>query len=761
MKSGGGIGFRTIIRGVALPAIVAAVVAIAPPAAAGSARFRVDPSVDARIDAIVKKMSLDQKLGQLTQQWGGEIQDTNPVAAENKKDQFYQLIREDKVGSFLGAFGADYINTLQRIAVEESGARIPLIIGNDVIHGYRTIFPIPLGEAATWDPKAVEKSARVAATEAAAAGTDWTFAPMVDIARDPRWGRIAEGSGEDPYLGSVMAAARVRGFQGQDLKAPDTILACAKHYVAYGGAEGGRDYNTVDISEYTLREVYLPPFKAAVDAGAGTLMSAFNEISGIPASGNRFTLRAILRDEWGFDGFVVSDWGSVAELAVHGYAADAADAAVKGILAGIDMDMSSFVFRDHLAKAVKDGRVPEAAVDGAVRLVLRAKFALGLFDDPYKDPAREKKLILCDDHRAAAREVARKSFVLLKNEENALPLSKGIESVAVIGPLAASQADPLGTWAARGRAEDVVTVLAGIEAAVSPNTVVTHVRGCDVNGNDESGFAAAVKAAENSTCVIMVVGESEDMSGEGHCRSDLDLPGVQRGLLKAVRGTGKPMIVVLMNGRPLSIPWMAENANAILVVWHPGVECGHAVADVLLGDHNPGGKLPATFPRCVGQVPLYYAHKNTGRPPVDDQRYTSKYIDVPWTPLYPFGYGLSYTSFEFSDLKVSPTTIRPDGSVEVSVEVKNTGKREGDEVVQLYIRDVLASVTRPVKELKGFERVTLVPGQSRRVTFTLTPGHLSFYNQDMKRVVEPGQFKVWVGPNSADGLTGEFNVVAP
>lgn len=740
---------------------LAAVTLLAPGAGLARAEEPTQPASrpdDAQIEAVIQKMTLAEKLGQLTQQWGSENQDANPAVRQKKQDELHALIREGKVGSLLGAHGAEYTNGLQRIAVEESRLGIPLILGNDVIHGYRTIFPIPLGEASTWDPELIAQASSVAAAEAAAAGTHWTFAPMVDVCRDPRWGRIAEGAGEDPYLGAAMAAARVRGFQGDDLAAPETILACAKHYVAYGGAEGGRDYNTVDISERTLREVYLPPFHAAVDAGVGTIMSAFNEISGVPCSANRHTLTDILREEWGFDGYVVSDWGAVDELTTHGIASDDAQAAEQAIVAGVDMDMCSVFYRTHLGESVQRGTVSEAIIDQAVRRVLRAKFEIGLFDRPYVDPQREKIVILSKEHRALAREVARRSIVLLKNEGRLLPLGDGIGAIAVIGPLADDRWDPLGTWAAVGKPEDVVTVLAGIKSRVGADTEVHYAKGCEILGGSTDGFAEAIQAARKSDVAILVVGESEAMSGEGRSRSSLDLPDGQRQLVQAVHATGVPTVVVLMNGRPLSIGWTAENVPAILETWHLGVECGHAIADVLFGDFNPGGKLPVTVPRTVGQVPIYYAHKNTGRPPTS-VRYTSKYIDVPWTPLFPFGYGLSYTQFEYGDLTVTPAKIGPYGQVTVSVDVKNIGDRAGDEVVQLYIRDLVGSLTRPVKQLRGFRRVTLQPGETTTVSFTLAREHLGFYDRHVEYVVEPGVFQVWAGPNSAEGPTARFEVV--
>jgi beta-glucosidase len=739
------------------------------PITGGRAEAQVIPprgsnSEERQINALIEQMTIEEKLGQLTLNWGGGADAGNPDVKNQKEEELLGQIRAGTLGAVLGAQGAEYVNRLQAAAAKESRLKIPLLVGNDVIHGYYTIFPIPLAESCSWDGELVGKSARTAASEARAAGTNWTFAPMVDICRDARWGRAAEGAGEDPFLGSVMAAARVRGFQSESMAAPDSVAACVKHYVAYGAAEGGRDYNLADISEQTLREVYLPPFKAAVDEGAASAMSAFNEINGVPATANPFTLKHVLREEWGFDGFVVSDWTSVTEMVAHGFAADAADAARKALLAGVDMDMSSSSYRTHLADAVKQGLVPMKAVDTAVRNVLRIKIRLGLFDNPYSEPSLEKKLLLCPEHRAIARDMARNSIVLLKNEKNTLPLLEDVGAIAVIGPLADNKHDPLGTWAVIGKPpsavpileNSVVTVLEGLKRRL-PSTPIAYTKGCEVLGESRDGFAEAVELAKKSDVCILVLGESEDMSGEAHSRSSLGLPGVQLDLLKAVHATGKPTILVLMNGRPLTIPWEAENIPAIVEAWHLGCECGNAVADILLGDFNPSGKLVMTFPRTVGQVPIYYNHKNTGRPPTEE-RYTSKYIDVPWEPLYPFGHGLSYTHFKYANLKVSPERTGAYGWVRVSAEVRNVGKRGGYEVAQLYIRDLVGSLTRPVKQLRGFERIYLEPGDSKRVTFELSHDLLGFYNNHGEYIVEPGKFKVWIGPSSAEGLEGEFEV---
>jgi beta-glucosidase len=694
-------------------------------------------------------MTLAEKLGQL-QQLDGE-------ANGNLRPEHLELVRQGLLGSTLNVRGAAKTNQLQRVAVTESRLKIPMIFGFDVIHGYRTVFPIPLGEAASWDPAGAERAAAIAARESRAAGVHWTFAPMVDIARDPRWGRIAEGSGEDPYLGAAMARARVRGFQGNDYSADDKVVATAKHWVAYGAAEAGRDYNTTDVSERNLREVYFPPFKAAVDAGVGTFMSAFNDLNGVPTSGNSFTLTKVLRGEWKFDGFVVSDYTSVEELMKHGVAANGSEAAREAINAGVDMEMVSRLYNKHGGDLIKSGQVSPRTIDEAVRRILRIKFRLGLFDKPYTDEAREGAAIFSSANVAAARELAARSMVLLKNEHNALPLNKTVRSIALIGPLADSRNDMLGSWTGDGHPEDAVTLLQGLRSKV-PQAKVNYAKGCDVWCEKTDDFDDAVKAARGSDVVIIAVGESADMSGEAASRSSLDLPGRQLDLVKAVQATGKPVVVVLMNGRPLTINWIAEHTPAILETWFAGTQAGNAIADVLFGDVNPGGKLPVTFPRTVGQVPIYYNHMNTGRPPDERQKYTSKYLDVPWTPLFPFGYGLSYTQFKITNLKLSAQSIRPQGTVKVSVDVENVGQRAGDEVVQLYIRDVAASVTRAVKELRGFQRVTLQPGEKRRIEFTLGPKELGFYNRSMSFVVEPGEFMVMAGSNSEDLIEAKFKV---
>ncbi|HEY4424787.1 MAG TPA: glycoside hydrolase family 3 N-terminal domain-containing protein [Pyrinomonadaceae bacterium] len=706
--------------------------------------------VEQRVNALLAQMTLEEKLGQL-QQLDGE-------GPGNFRPEHVEMVRKGLLGSTLNVRGAQRTNQLQRVAVNESRLKIPVLFGFDVIHGYRTIFPIPLAEASSWDPALAERSAAVAAQEANNVGLRWTFAPMVDIARDPRWGRITEGAGEDPFLGAAFARARVRGFQGNDYGAPDKILACAKHFVAYGAAEGGRDYNTTDLSENTLREIYLPPFKAAVDAGVGTLMSSFNAINGVPASANSFTLTKVLRDEWKFDGFVVSDYTSVRELINHGIAGNEEEAAAAALNAGVDMEMVSRSYNQFGPQLLKQNKLSNATIDEAVRRILRIKFRLGLFDRPYNDEARESSALLRPESIRLAREIAGRSMVLLKNDRETLPLNKNVGSIAVIGPLADDRRAPLGWWAGDGKEENTVTPLAGIKATVSAQTKVGYAKGCDVTGDSTSGFQEAVDLAKASDVAIVFVGESADMTGEAASRATLDLPGRQMELVQAVHAAGKPVVVVLVNGRPLSVGWIVNNAPAILESWFGGTQSGNAIADILFGDVNPGGKLPVTVPRAVGQVPIYYNHMNTGRPPEAQNRYTSKYYDLPWTPLFPFGYGLSYTRFKIANLQLSAPGIPANGKLTVSAEVENTGRRAGDEVVQLYIRDVVASMTRPVKELKGFQRVSLQPGEKRRVEFVLGPEQLGFWNRDMRYVVEPGEFQVMVGSNSVDVLEAKFKV---
>ena len=720
-------------------------------AAIAPVRSQRPRNVEQEVNALLAKMTLAEKLGQL-QQLDGE-------GNGNFRPEHVDLVRKGLLASTLNVRGAQRTNQLQRVAVTESRLKIPLLFGFDVIHGYRTIFPIPVGEASSWDPSLAERSAAVAAQEANNAGVRWTFAPMLDIARDPRWGRITEGAGEDPFLGAAFAAARVRGFQGSDYSATDRILACAKHWVAYGAAEGGRDYNTTDLSENTLREIYFPPFKAAVAAGVGTLMSSFNAINGVPASANPFTLTKVLRNEWKFDGFVVSDYTSVRELINHGVAANEEQAAALALNAGVDMEMVSRSFNLFGPQLLEQRKLSPATIDEAVRRILRIKFRLGLFDHPYTDEAREPQSLLRLDSLSLARQIAARSMVLLKNDRGLLPLDKAVKSIAVIGPLADDRRAPLGWWAGDGREENTVTPLAGIRAKVGAQTKVGYAKGCEIKDDSTAGFAEAVTLAKESDVALVFVGESADMVGEAASRSSLDLPGRQMDLVKAIQATGKPTVVVLVNGRPLTVGWIVENVPSILEAWMGGTQSGNAIADVLFGDVNPGGKLTVTFPRTVGQVPIYYNHMNTGRPPEAENRYTSKYYDAPWTPLFPFGYGLSYTTFKLSNLQLSAPRIRESDNLTVTVDVENAGSRAGDEVVQLYLRDLVATMTRPVKELKGFQRVTLQPGEKRRVEFTLTRDQLAFWNREMRFVVEPGEFRVMVGSNSQDVIEAKFEVV--
>ena len=717
------------------------------------------PEIEAKINALLAKMTLLEKAGQLTQlgpsMVGGFDMDAfldDPELFKNAKRDFHEdWIRKGEVGSYLGVQGAEEINRLQKIAVEESRLGIPMIFGLDVIHGYRTMFPIPLAEACTWEPELARKTAEVAAREASAAGIHWTFAPMMDIARDARWGRIAEGSGEDPFLGSAFAAARVRGFQGDNLADAQHVAACAKHYIAYGGAVAGRDYNTVEMALQTLHEIYLPPFIAATNEGVLTFMSAFNDLNGVPTSANRYTLTDILRGKLGFNGFVVSDSGSIGELVPHGYAADRKDAGKKALAAGVDMDMVTESYRFDIPELVEAGELPIAVVDEAVRRILRVKFLLGLFDHPYRSNAdNESASQLTAEHLAIARESARRSIVLLKNEGAILPL-KWDQKIALSGPFADSQEDMLGSWSFTGAAKDVVTILSGIRSASKAE--VLYSQGCDPKGEKPADFTHAIEVAQQADVVIAVVGEPMGMSGEAASRMHLGLTGHQEALLEALKGTGKPLAVLLSNGRPLAVPWVALHADAILETWQLGVQAGNAVADVLFGSYNPGGKLAVTFPYSVGQCPIYYNHPSTGRPATDFY-FTSKYNDGPVEPLYPFGFGLSYTSFEYSDLKIFSSKEK----LTIRAVVKNSGKVAGEEVVQLYIGDVVGSRVRPVKELKGFQKIMLAPGENQNVTFDLNVSDLGFYDVDMQYVVEPGQFKVWVGTNSSDGLEGEFRV---
>jgi beta-glucosidase len=708
-----------------------------------------DPVMEAKIDALLSKMTLEEKAGQMTQKGGGG--EDGPADVEGE-------IRKGSISSFLNITDLEKRNKFQKVAVEESRLGIPLIFGFDVIHGYRTIFPVPLAEAASWDMDLMEKTARIAAREARAVGIDWTFSPMVDIARDPRWGRIVEGAGEDTYLGSLIARAKVRGYQGNDLSAHDTVAACLKHFAVYGAAQAGREYHTTEVPIRTVREVYLPPFEAGIDEGAATVMSGFNELNDVPTSGSKFLLTEVLRDAWGFDGFVVSDYRSVKQLINQGFAKDQSQAAVLASVAGVDMEMVSRTYCDNLPSLVRKGVVSEDILNTAVRRILRIKFRLGLFENPYVDPKLQDKVILAPEHREVARQAVRESMVLLKNENKTLPLDTNIKSIALIGPLADNREDLIGTWSLAGKNDDVVTLIEGLKKELGDMCKINYARGCGIESDSTEGFAEAVKAANASDLVVMAVGEGVMHNGEAHSRTNLDLPGVQQQLLKEIKKTGKPMVMVLFAGRPLTINWELENIPSILLAWHPGIEGGNGITDVLFGRYNPAGKITATFPRSVGQIPIFYNMKNTGRPGVEGDRFTSRYIDSPNTPLLPFGYGLSYTTFAYSSLKIENGKVKIPGVVKVSADIANTGTAAGHEVVQLYTRDLVGSVTRPVKELKGFKRIYLKPGETKTVTFDLSTSDLKFYDINMEYRVEPGDFEVWVGANSAEGLKGVFQL---
>lgn len=717
----------------------------------------IEPEIEARVDELLISMTLKEKIGQMVQ----------IHVHESNEEERLERIRQGMAGSVLNVYGAARLNRMQRAAVEETRLGIPLIFGNDVIHGYRTIFPIPLAISCTWDPELARAAARIAAEEASADGTHWAFAPMVDIARDPRWGRIAEGAGEDPFLGAAMARAQVAGFQDDNLRTGRRLVSCPKHYAAYGAAEAGKDYNTVDLSERTLRDVYLPPFKAAFDAGAGTTMAAFNEIAGIPCSANPFLLQTVLRQEWGFQGFVVSDWDSVGELLPHGCAADLKDAAQRAVLAGIEMDMASDAYAQHLEELVLEGKVPAAVVDLAARRILRQKVLLGLFEQPFVDEGQSETFFLRPEFREKALEIAQKSIVLLKNEGRILPLDKSLARLGLIGPLVDDNHEPLGTWHRIGREEDVETVLDGLRVAL-PETEIACTRGSDITGDAPPDLEEALRVVRDSDAIVMVLGEAESMSGEAHSRAHLGLPEIQMQLLQAVHAAtgemGKPLVVVLMSGRPLAIPWLADHIPAIVQAWHGGIRAGRAIADVLVGNVNPSAKLTTTWPRAVGQIPLYYAQKSTGRPFSGpgvrqfEEAFRSHYIDEEQTPLFPFGFGLSYTTFEYEALEVETPEVNQDGEVVVSATVRNTGERSGDEIVQLYVRDVIGEVTRPIRELKGFQRVTLSPDERKRVTFAVAVRDLGFHGMDLRYKVEPGDFQVWIGPDSNSGLEGAFTV---
>ena len=735
-----------------------------------------DPIIEQRITKLLGQMTLEEKIAQTVHYANSS---TGPGSPHT---DYREQTAQGRVGSFENITGAAETNALQRLAVEKSRLHIPLVFALDVIHGYRTIFPVPLAMASTWDPELVEGASRVAAREAASEGIRWTFSPMVDIARDARWGRIVEGAGEDPYLGSAMAAAYVRGYQGTRLDDPQSILACAKHFVGYGAAEAGREYNSVDISERALRQIYLPPFHAAVEAGAGSVMSAFNSLNGVPAVANPFTLTHILREEWKFPGIVISDYGSVAETIAHGIAIDGKTAARKSILAGLDVDLEGNIYSRHLAELVRSGIVPEAAVDQAARRMLRVKFALGLFDHPYtSEPSTPAKPKLDPAHVEFARTIAERSFVLLKNGEaggNALlPLATDVHTIALIGPLADSASDMLGPWRARGDAADVVTLRTALASHMQQaGGQVIYAKGTEILTAEDSGFAEAVAAARQSDVVLMALGEdSLWMSAEAASRAHLGLPGNQQQLLEAVAATGKPLVLIVFSGRPLTLNWAAAHVPAILQAWFPGVQAGPALVRTLFGDVNPSGKLTVSMPRDVGQEPLYYDELNTGRPsdgidltrPPHDkiEKYHSRYVDEPNAPLFPFGYGLSYTKFTYAPLQLSTSQLSASGlnqssqqPLHVSTTVRNAGSRAGDEVVELYVRLRGTSVALPMRQLEGFRRLTLAPGESKRVEFTIGRDELCFWNIDMQNMVETASATVWVGPSSAEGQSADFTI---
>ncbi|MES2853903.1 MAG: beta-glucosidase BglX [Bacteroidota bacterium] len=714
--------------------------------------FSQQKTVDQKVNALLKQMTLEEKIGQLNQ-YTGNNQATGPITINPNKET---EIKKGLIGSMLNVLGTKYTRQYQELAMQ-SRLKIPLLFGQDVVHGYKTTFPLPLAEAASWDLEAMELSARIAAVEASASGIHWTFAPMVDISRDPRWGRVMEGAGEDTYLGSRIAYARVKGFQG-NLGDVNSVMACVKHFAAYGAAVGGRDYNSVDMSERMLWETYLPPFKAALDAGAATFMNSFNDINGIPATANKYLQRDILKGKWNFQGFVVSDWGSIGEMVNHGYSKDNKEAALQAITAGSDMDMESNAYRYHLAELVKENKVPIALIDDAVKRILRKKFELGLFDNPYKysNPEREQTALNNPEHRKAARDIAAKSIVLLKNEKNILPLSKDTKTIAFIGPLVKEHKQNMGFWAVELPELDydkqVVSQWEGVQNKVSSSTKLLYAKGCEIEGDNKDGFAEAIAVANQADVVILSIGERADMSGEAKSRSNIHLPGVQEELVKAIQATGKPVVVLINAGRPLVFNWTADNVPAIAYTWWLGSEAGNAIADVLFGDYNPSGKLPMSFPREEGQIPIYYNHFNTGRPAPNETafNYVSAYTDLKNSPRFPFGFGLSYTTFEYSDLKLSKNKIKNTEKIEVSLNVKNSGKVAGEEVVQLYLRDKVGSVVRPIIELKDFQKIKLNAGETKTIKFIIDKEKLSFYNTALQWIAEPGDFDLMIGSSSSD-----------
>jgi beta-glucosidase len=714
--------------------------------------------IEKRVDSLVRQMTLQEKLGQMSQSTSMQT----PLSEELKKE-----IRAGRWGSFLNAgLPADRAEA-QRIAVKESRLRIPLLFGRDVIHGYRTAFPIPLGQAASWNPELVQRAAAVAAKEASTEGIHWTFAPMLDVARDPRWGRVAESLGEDPYLTRRLGAAMIRGFQGDSIGSPGSVAACAKHFAGYGAVEAGREYNSTFIPEAQLREVYLPPFQQAVEAGVATFMTSFTALNGVPASANRFLLQRILRGEWGFKGLVVSDYEAIVEMVKHGSAADAAEAAKNAVMSGVDMEMVSHTYYEELPKLVEQGKVPMSTIDTAVRRVLRLKFQLGLFDQPLRSIAEVKP---SEDTRKVARQLARESLVMLKNDNHTLPLTNTARRIAVLGPLADSPVDQMGSWVMDARPEDVETPLTSLRKKFGENRIAYVPALKNSRDMSRDQFTAAVAAAKGSDLVLLFVGEEQILSGEARSRAFLNLPGAQEQLVEEIAAAGKPIVTIILAGRPLTFQAVAAKSSAVLYSWHPGTMGGPAIVDVLSGEQSPSGRLPMTFPRTVGQIPIYYAHLNTGRPagddrgiplgtPVDPKGYSSKYLDVDVTPEYPFGFGLSYTTFAYSEPRVSRSSFTRRDKVTLAADVTNTGSVEADEVVQFYVRDVVASVARPVRQLKGFRRIRLKPGERQAVTFTLSEKDLAFYNESMQHITEAGEFHAWIAPDSASGSPVAFRLV--
>lgn len=725
--------------------------------------FSGDKAIEHKVDSVLKLMTLEEKIGQMTQ-YSADWDITGPVM----KSDWETYLKKGLVGSIFNAVTVEGVRKLQEMALSQSRLKIPVLFAYDVVHGFRTIFPMPLAESCSWDMDLMRRTASIAATEAAAEGICWTFAPMVDVTRDARWGRVMEGAGEDPWYGSRVAVAKVKGFQGddwEDLKNINTVLACAKHFAAYGAAEGGRDYNTVDVSRRSLYETYFPPFYAAEKAGVATFMTAFNEVEGVPASANKFLYTEVLREEWGFKGFVVTDYTALNELLPHGIAADESEAAEKAVNAGIDMDMNGSIFIEHLPQLVKDGKVKETTIDRAVRPILEMKYLLGLFDDPYRylDAEREKNTIMKPEFLQMAREAGKKSVVLLKNDKQFFPIDRGkAQTVALIGPMVKDKIHQNGEWAGRGNREQSASLYEGLTEAYKGSKVkFVYAPGCDLTTDDRSGFGAAMDAAAQADVILAVMGEDFNWSGEAASRTNIQLPGVQQELLEELVKLRKPVGLVLINGRPLDLSWEDRHVDAILEAWYLGTMAGYAMADVISGDYNPAARLTMSFPRTVGQLPLYYNHKNTGRPidPADPKvDYRSFYIDSPNTPLYPFGYGLSYTTFEIRNMQMNTNVLKPDGRIEVSAEVANTGNRDGETVVQLYIRDIAGSVTRPVKELRGYEKIFIPKGETKTVRFVITEETIAMYNRDMKLVAEPGEFKVWIADNAEDNRNeGNFS----